>query len=66
MSITEFKHYHRNLTNRRLAKLFGVDPATIWRWHSGQTPMPQSVALAIDALSQLPSAQLADTITRYR
>ncbi len=57
---------HKGLTAKRLAALLGVSPVTVSRWVQGHNPMPQAVAVAIDAMQRLPIPQFLDLINQYR
>lgn len=40
-----------SLSQSELARLLGVDHATVWRWEHGKTAVPPFLHLALKALS---------------
>lgn len=50
-------------TQQELAGHLDVNLSTVWRWEKGETPIPKTVVLALQALSPKPTGQEASTDT---
>ena len=50
MTSTEFRQFRNDLrtSQESIARILGVDRRTIIRWESGESPIPQAIALATD------------------